>query len=218
MKRKPLKEKDLLHDIGIRVKAVPKEHVATLDLDIPLKEVSSGGLRFLAKMAYVTSMKSISIEKLQDTEPFVGRVAQGVMYRWSKEDNWPKCREDYRRKIEKKILDKLSDAHIKAISDQLEMADSLSAKMYGVLHNDWVVPKTFEGMVQALMNLEKFRFEARKEVASLLASQISETGEEIDVVETPKPEYNKEALLELAHALINKEIELRNKDENSSVD
>jgi len=123
---------------------------------------------------------------------------------WSTKDNWVQEREKYKAKLEQKILSKLGESHVKAITKQLEDVDRVSEKAYDIIFSGVVEPNSFEGMVNALIRLEKFRFEARKDVAIRLAEEIK-GGVREDGMETPKPTYSKTAVRKAAMELIKSE-------------
>lgn len=208
MKRTPIKDdKVLLKELGLTVRVPKKGNAINIDYGLG-DNPTPADLRFAAKLAYVTSLTSVSIKRLSETPPF-DRVSFGELHRWSSEDKWVVEREKYRRKIEKKLLNRLSTEHLDSIVEQLKNADDLAKTMHTMLKNDCVVPKSFEGMVNALMKLEDFRFSTREKVAQLLSNHIQEIDEDeetlFDQVMTPKVTYNEEALMKLAHAIIKKE-------------
>lgn len=206
MKRKPITDKTILDAIGVSLKKKPTEQSIVMDLDLDAVSTSQG-IRFAAKMAYVTSLRGISFQKMTEI-PLFSKLHVSQLSKWSVEDGWVVEREKYRTKLEKKILAKLSAEHIDSIVNQLKDADDLAAKMNLILREGSVAPRSFEGMVNALMKLEEFRFNSREKIAALLASQIQEREDEdtlLETVVTPKVDYNKEVLMKMAHAIIKRE-------------
>lgn len=207
MKRVPIKDdKVILKELGLTV-SKPKGNSITIDYGLS-DNPTPADLRFAARLAYVTSLTSISVQKLSETPPF-DRISYGELHRWSAEDKWASERDKYRRKIEKKLLNKLSTEHLESIVKQLKNADKLSETMHTMLKDNFIAPKSFEGMVNALMKLEEFRFSTREKVAQLLSNHIQTIDEDeetlFDKVMTPKVTYNEEALMKLAHSIIKKE-------------
>lgn len=197
-------------DPGVNVKVFPGSTVAQIGFDVPVEELKTSSLRSLAKMTYVTSQQGISLADLSQIYPF-NRVHISTLSKWSTSDNWVEERERYRTSLENKIFQKLEKSHVQAISEQLKGLDDIASNMHKILNPlrgfSEVGPNSYEGMVNALVRLEKFRFEARKEIAdrvkeTLIEAQDKEGISSKDGVEVPKIQHSKEDIRRAAIAII----------------
>jgi hypothetical protein len=219
LKRVPIKDSSIsFDDPGVTVKVLPGSKVSSITFDSPMEELSNKSLRSLAKIKYVTSQIGISLADLSKTYPF-DRIPLSTLTKWSRTDGWVDERERYRASLETKVLEKLGQAHVQAISSQLKSADEMSEKVFlmlDALGTESV--NSYEGLLNALMRLEKFRFDARKEIADIMKNALSETSVEKTVKEevtVPKITHSKEAIRQAAFAIIkaNRELNRKKNDE-----
>lgn len=177
---------------------VNKTARASLSLDVSDYNYT----RNLAKIVYVTAPDNVSISDVWDMGPPYNTVHINTLSRWSYEDGWVEAREEYRSNLEKKILDKLSKSHAKAITEQLSSLDTVADQLYELINNRTIIPKSLEGMVNALIKLEQFRFNARVGIQNVLGDNVSEA-----IMCMDDTEIDKDTLMSLAVALVKKKQE-----------
>lgn len=206
MKRTPIKDKRLsFEDPGINIKVLPGSKVATIGFEKPIDELANSSLRSLAKIKYVTSQSGITLMQLSKEYPF-DKLAYTTLHNWSKADNWVEARKQYKASLEEKVFQKLGQSHAQAITDQLEGLDNISDNMYRMLTEELGVAQvnSYEGMVNALVKLENFRFAARKEIAEIIKGIVgdgkenSSPNENLDL----KVVHSKESIRQAAIAII----------------
>lgn len=224
MKRVPIKDSRIsFDDPGVNVKVLPGSKVSSIEFGSPIEELNNKSLRSLAKIKYVTSQTGISLNDLSKVYPF-DKVAFSTLTKWSKVDNWVEERENYRIALETKVLEKLGQAHVQAITKQLKNADAISEKVFLMLEDmGTTTVNSYEGLLNALMRLEKFRFDARKEIADItrgvLTDKESEKVDSRQGVSVPKITHSKEALRQAAFAIIKANRELnKKKNEKETLD
>jgi hypothetical protein len=219
LKRTPIKDSNIsFDDPGITVKVLPGSKVSRIEFDSPMDELTNKSLRSLAKIKYVTSQTGISLNDLSKVYPF-DRIPLSTLTKWSRSDHWVDERDRYRASLEVKVLEKLGQAHVQAIASQLKSVDSISEKVFSMLGDLGAADvKSYEGLLGSLVRLEKFRFEARKEIADIMKSTLSgkednkqDIGESISV---PKITHSKEAIRQAAFAIIKANRELNKKKDN----
>lgn len=118
----------------------------------PSQQQTMQWLRFSAGLYYTTDFQGTTVEKMAK-HPIYGAVKLTTLRTWCAEDRWVTRRsqnlERWREAIERKIASEI----VKARQDQLERLRAIFDKTAKKLEDDVVEPKSYEGLMQALVKL-----------------------------------------------------------------
>jgi len=146
------------------IKALDMDSLETAEINGEGKGKGNVWLRKLAELQYVTSQKFVTLEQLNRDEKFK-HLSQGTLQFWSIQDQWVEKRKEYFERLKVKLEQKIGNALVQAHYRQLRDLDEISEQMKNMLRRNVVAPKSFEGLVQALLHVEEFRRSERLRLA-----------------------------------------------------
>lgn len=208
MKKNPVKTPASIEE-GVVVKVNGKNRKTELILPPTVDEngkIDYSALRLLARITFVTSPDTLTTEQLHEKDPF-NQIALNTLSVWRAADKWQEARISYKNQLESRILTKLAESQSNSILKQLDRMDGIAEKLYSLIEDEFVPPKSLEGMVAALVKLEKFRLEARSTAGNLIAAELTTKEQRINGQQGPTPKYPTEILRTVARNMIKADME-----------
>lgn len=152
-----------------------KNQVSTVSIEqATLEEVPEQGnnwLRQLAEVRYVTSQEFISVAELHK-DPQFSHLSSQTLARWCAVDEWVDKRQKYFDAIKGQLEHRIGNALVRAQYEQMQELDAIAKDMKEKIRSGKVPPKSYEGMVKALLSLEQFRKVGRVQLADGLATSV----------------------------------------------
>jgi len=113
-------------------------------------------LRQLAEVQYTTSQEFITVQELAK-DPKFKNLKETTLLRWCAEDRWIDKRQEYFERLKEQLEQKIGTALVRAQYEQLAEMDELASEIKNKLRNNAVSPRSYEGLVKALLGVEEFR-------------------------------------------------------------
>lgn len=134
------------------------------------------GLRREAALAYISTPSCESLEALAEDPRFTGRVSVRTLERWCAEDKWVGERQQFLATTYAEMRRRAADALSQALVHDVNMLIDVRKQMHMLLMSGEILPKSYEGMARAFVDMSR-RIE---EVARIAAERLVPGGMHAD--------------------------------------
>lgn len=162
--------------------------------------ISRERARFEAGIIYTTDPDGVSVPELRK-DPRFADIPEKTLYEWSTQDKWVERRKQIFEKIRAKAESKIGSVLVKSRLKEVEELQEVKDIAMGWIRAG-VMPKSLEGLIKALIDLNSRREELSLSIMSEAMPGMQAGGQASGIPQIGTSEFSKTEVRELAHRAI----------------